>query len=733
MRNRILWSVVGGLLLLLLLAGGGTYYWLFLRQSTRPVAECLPAETLFYATIPNATATALKYRDSNLRAVLESAEIQGLAALAFSQVRGQVEEKISADELARLEKLGSLLIQSFSGEMFAAWTGLPSEEEMKKWVSDPASRAEIRGLILGCRPSTGTGAFDPFLQEVEAWLSAKVPGGTKGTGEFQKYPYQWWQGGPDTPKICVAKIDGWVLTTIGEATLHDFLARYADKSRAGDSLARTPLYEECYRRSGVGQDAWAYVHFEPMVALFLRKMEKSMEQASQAGLARGKMTDVLKKNYGPLKAGAVGVRFSDRDLVEDIYVAYRVTEGLPLGRSGDPCQFRSLVSADDSTLFYAANSFDARAQYNALTMLYDEAIPGFGEKLAQFREQLKAMGIDADKNIIDTLGSELACGVGWPASSPWPDFSISLHLKKPDDFRPVFNLIKTTLGNFSAAGMFALTEEKGREGQEVLKITIPQFPVIEPRLVLSPDFVGLATSGQAVSRIGGSASSPLEQSEGFKRVVGDRTGAVSLVYLNSPVLLEKAYAQGKTWLPILAMTPGAPPELAAHLDKLPEKLGFLSSLGPWGMATRMEGQDGLRIRSQSGVGNQIVPFYVGLLGGVMTYASNMSGKAGQGADKGGDSHRSQALQIREDLREIRVAVEAWSKNQQIAPGTVVTWEAIQPFLIPDSELAASGGRDRLGNLYLLGKVGESVPDVSPETREYFSDLDDAATFWDAAP
>jgi hypothetical protein len=39
----------------------------------------------------------------------------------------------------------------------------------------------------------------------------------------------------------------------------------------------------------------------------------------------------------------------------------------------------------------------------------------------------------------------------------------------------------------------------------------------------------------------------------------------------------------------------------------------------------------------------------------------------------------------------------------------------------------------LGNLYLLGKVGESVPDVSPETREYFSDLDDAATFWDAAP
>jgi len=102
-----------------------------------------------------------------------------------------------------------------------------------------------------------------------------------------------------------------------------------------------------------------------------------------------------------------------------------------------------------------------------------------------------------------------------------------------------------------------------------------------------------------------------------------------------------------------------------------------------------------------------------------------SRKESPGAPPGAQG-RAAAVQVLEDLRMIDSAIDQFAIENNKATGAPILWENLLPYLKPGTRLYGSGGKDPLGNAYII-KAVDTPPRVSAKTAAAF---DVPANFWD---
>ncbi len=110
------------------------------------------------------------------------------------------------------------LLPNLSGQSFIAVTRY-----------DPDHPENI-GVVAAMKPKPGFDRLQtPFSKRSRAsW--PELQQGKTGHGSVAGIDYESIQGPGGSDKICVARVDGWIVTTWGEASLRDWIERFQKKS-----------------------------------------------------------------------------------------------------------------------------------------------------------------------------------------------------------------------------------------------------------------------------------------------------------------------------------------------------------------------------------------------------------------------------------------------------------------------------------------------------------------------
>ena len=157
-RQRFLLLLGIAFLLLLAALGGGAWWYLFGTNEIES-AELVPANTIFFASIPNAATLLEGYQTSQAKTLLESPNLQSAARLAREPARAKKCRPASRDFAPNL-----------SGQSFLAVTHFDYDHPEKV------------GLIAAMKPKAGLGDFGTFVEKIKAAWPDVIKQGKTGTG-----------------------------------------------------------------------------------------------------------------------------------------------------------------------------------------------------------------------------------------------------------------------------------------------------------------------------------------------------------------------------------------------------------------------------------------------------------------------------------------------------------------------------------------------------------------------
>ena len=560
--------ILGILLLLLFLLAGGTWWYLF-GTNTLSAEELVPADTLVFATIPNAATVVTGYQSSNLKTLVDSPNAQQ----GIDYVQKQIGQK-------NIDLLNAFL-PNLSGESFIAVTHF-----------DPDNLGQT-GFIAGMKPKAGLGNFDAFVNKLKDTYPDVIKLGTNGTGTVEGFDYQWIQGPGAADKICVAQIHGWIITTWGEAALQDWILRY-EKKAATPSLAQNPDFQKLTAKVGKNPMTLIYIDTHAMLGLVQKQLQKSNP-------AQG---NYLTEKLGSMGGSALTTSFANGEIVDRFFTQIPQATLADSGFAAAPCPFETLGFTGPDTRLYLGISIDWKQYFKNLQEQFAQMpIPLGGSQNADFLKNLaQSVGLDLQHNIIDPLGSETSVQVEWRADSTYPEVGLFIKLDKPDDFQPTIKaIIDATRKAYETT---AVIDELTSADRKYAALKFVQASPIVPTMTENGPYFGLFISeNQAVRSFQRDPSVTLANDPDFIRQIGDkRNGASEIVFLNTPKLLNQAYTTARPYISLASMFS---PKIASMLNtqNLPDDLTWLAPMGTWS-AVYIPHDDSLEGYSVSGIGNQ---------------------------------------------------------------------------------------------------------------------------------
>ena len=573
-----------GLALVLLLAAG-VWYYLF-GPNKVAAAELVPADTLAFATIPNAARIVADYQTSQLKTLVDAPQAKP-ALDALTNLIGQ----------KNLDLLQSFLPE-MSGQSFIAVTHF-----------DPDHPAQV-GLIAALRPKAGIGDFNAFVDKFKAAHPEIVAQGTTGAGQIEGLDYQWIKGPGASDRICVAQYRGWIVTGWGEASLQDWWERIEKKSTT-PSLAHNADYQKSLTRVGANSEAVLYVDYHALLGLMGKQMAQKNPSAA----------NYLTTKYQAVGAFAVGASFEQRQIADHFSFLLPSQAQIDLGLPG-PCTFDSLKFTGPDTRFYWGGGANFTQLWKNLQEQASQSPPMnpmVSAWVTDLRNWAQSKNLDVQKNIIAPLGSEFSVQAEWSSDSTYPEAGLFVKLDHPDDFKPVeAAIIKTVRQTYA---MSAVIHEINSDGQNFATLKFIQSLPISPTITEDGPYFGLfVTENQAVRAFKRDATVGLLNNSDFQNQVGDQwKGASHLIFLDSPQLLDRAYQTVLPYVPLAAMFNRT---LGALLQgrTLPPDLGWLAPIGTWSFVGSTD-NDGVKGFSISGVGNQGIFLGAGLGAGAVAWQS----------------------------------------------------------------------------------------------------------------
>jgi len=555
--------------LVLLLGVGTAAWWYLFGPNEVDAADLVPADTIFYATVPNAANLISGYQTSQLKQLVDSPNSAPLSDAVVKSV-GQ----------KNIDVLNAFL-PNLSGQSFFAITHF-----------DPDKPGQV-GVIAGMRPKAGTDKFDAFIDKLKTTWPDFLKQGTTGTGTVEGVDYQWLKGPGGEDKLCVARVKGWIITTWGEASLQDWIERFRKKSIT-PSLSKNADYQKSIARVGKNPMTLLYVDCHAALALFQQYIAKTNPVQS----------DYFLKMLGGQGGLAIGSRFEDGQIVDRYSLLISKQTQTDTSVSLRPCSFETLKFTGPQTRLYHAAGVNFQQYWKALReqailVPSDSFAPSVVNGLQQFTQN---NGLDLQHNIIDALGDEVSLQIEWNDDSTYPEIGFFVKIAKPDDFKPVITaLIESTRKQYMSS---AVMTELNSNGQKLAALKFIQaspfsFTVTEE----GPYFGVFTTETLAVRSFARDEAVGLPHINGFKNEIGDkRNGAAQIVYVDTPLLLDRGYRMALPYVSLLSMFNK---DLAAFLQgkTLSPDLTWLAPIGPWSGVMYMD-DSGLQGYSVSGIGNQ---------------------------------------------------------------------------------------------------------------------------------
>jgi hypothetical protein len=567
-RLQILLVTFVAALLLSVGAGAGAWYYLYGGPEIS-AAELVPANTLAFATIPNGTAIVESYQTS-----------QAKLLLASPQLKSVHDEIIQVMGPKNVDLIHTFL-PNLSGQSFFAVT-----------MFDPDHPDKI-GLVAGMQPKAGLGDFGAFLDKLKATYADELKLAKIGKGNVAGHDYDWIQGPGMTEKVCVANIGGWVITTLGEPSLQDWIERFEKRSTTS-SLADNADYRSSIMRVGDAPLALGYINYHDLLGYLGKQLTKTDP----------KMADIFTKKLKDIGGAAVGTSIENGQIVDRYSFLMPRQAQLDNGLSADPCPFDTLKFTSRDTRLYWATSFNWK-QYYANLKEQLEAEPGNpAASLATgfLQDWFHQNHLDVQHNIVEALGPEISLQAEWNDGMNFPEVGFFAKLDKPDDFKPVVSaLLDTARKQFATT---ALIKEMNVNGQNFATLNFVPIGVLSPTVTEDGPYFGLfLTANQAARSFQRDPNLTLAQNDNFKQQIGDqRTGAQQILYLDSPFMLNRAY---KLAVPYLSMAAMFDKNVANALQgrQLPDDLTWLAPMGTWSCIFKND-DSGIEAYSVSGVGNQ---------------------------------------------------------------------------------------------------------------------------------
>ena len=567
------------LILLLLGLGAGARWYLFGANKV-DAAELVPANTVLFATIPNGATVLEGYQTSKLKTLLDSPNARPLYD-AIVNVIGQ-----------KNVDLIETFLPNLSGQSFIAVTRFDYD------------KPEQIGLIAAMKPKAGTGDFGAFLDKIKTTWPDLLKQGATGTGTVAGVDYQWLQGPGAPDKICVAQVDGWIVTSWGEASLQDWVERFRKQSTTS-SLAEDIGYRKALARVGDDPMTLVYVNYHSVMAILQEQMAKTNPAAG----------DYLARKLDILGGAALATRFENGEIVDRFSLLIPRPAQLDAGMDADPCPFETLKFTGPNTRFYWASSINWKQYYKNLKEQSKQSatVNPMANYLLTFLQTWKqGMGLDVQQNIVDALGPEFSVQAEWSPDTTYPEVGLFVKLDKPDDFKPTITAIIESVRKAYATS--AVIKEINSNGQNFAALQFVQSSPISPTITEDGPYLGVfLTENQAVRSFQRDETIGLTHRADFNGQIGDRrNGASQIIFLDSPQLLDRAY---QTAMPYLSLAGMFNKDLAALLKgrDLPADLTWLAPMGAWSCVMTPD-EEGIQGYSVSGIGNQGI-ILAGALGG----------------------------------------------------------------------------------------------------------------------
>ena len=577
-RLQILLITIATALFVSVGAGAGAWYYLY-GGPEFSAAELVPANTLLFATIPNGVNIVEAYQTSQAKLLISSPNMKPLQ-----------------DELTQLMGPKNIdLLQTFlpnlSGQSFFAITQFDADHPDKV------------GIIAGMKPKAGLGDFGAFLDKLKATYPELFKETTTGKGNVAGHDYDWISAPGAPEKICVANINGWIVTALGEASLQDWIERL-EKHSTTPSLSDNADYHASLSRIGADPMTLAYLNYHEVVDIMQKQLAKTDP----------KMSDVFAKKLKDLGGAAVGTRIENGQIVDRYSFLMPRQAQLDAGLSADPCPFDTLKFTSRDTRLYWASSFNWKQYYKSVKEQLDAETAGTpmaGVATGYAQDWLKQAGIDVQHNIVDALGPEISIQAEWNDGVNFPEIGFFAKLDHPDDFKPVIGaLLDAARKEFATS---AVIKEMNLSGQNFATLNFVPVGVISPTITEDGPYFGLfLTANQAVRSYQRDANLTLAQNDNFKQQIGDqRTGAQQIIYFDSPYMLNRAYKLGLPYLSMAAMfNKDVSNALQGH--QLPDDLTWLQPMGTWSCVFKND-DAGIQAYSTSGIGNQGI--FLSFMGG----------------------------------------------------------------------------------------------------------------------
>jgi hypothetical protein len=574
-------------LLFLAVLGGGVWWYLFGTNEIES-AELVPANTIFFASIPNAATLLEGYESSQAKTLLASPNMKPMHD-SIVEFLGQK----NIDLFHQFEP-------NLSGQSFVAITHF-----------DPDHPEKV-GLIAAMKPKAGLGDFGTFVEKVKATWPDVIKQGTTGTGNVSGVDYQWIQGPGSPDKICVAQIGGWIVTTWGEASLQDWIERYKGKSTTS-SLAKDLNYVKATASVGEAPMTLLYVNYHLVIDALQKQMQKTNPVAG----------DYLAQKLESVGGGAVGTRFENGEIVDRFALTFPHPAQEATGMGVGPCAFDTLKFTGPDTRFYWASNMNWK---QSAKNMRDQATPSAHTSpiatsgVTFLQNWTRDAGLDGEHDIVDSLGSEISIQVEWPADATYPEAGVFVKLDHPETFRPVITAIMATARR--EYGDTATIKELNEGSQHFAALEFTQPSILTPTITEDGDYFGFFLSeNQAVRSFKRDAAAGLTHNANFTRQIGDKkNGAAQILFLDSPYLLDRAY---RTAMPYLTFAEMFNKQIAGYLagKELPPDLGWLAPVGSWSCVITPD-EEGIRGYSVSGIGNQGI-FLSGAAGGTVSLLQSL--------------------------------------------------------------------------------------------------------------
>ncbi len=549
-------------------------WWYLSAPNEIDSAELVPANTIFFASIPNGVKLLEGYETSHLKAIVENPNSK--------PIRDEVVNLIGAKNLDVIQSF----LPNLSGQSFIAVTHYDDDNPDKV------------GLIAAMKPKAGFNDFAPFLDKLKATWPDVIKQGKTGTGTVEGIDYQWIQGPGAHDKICVANIKGWIVTSWGEASLQDWIERFEKKSTTS-SLVKDSTYQKAIGRVGDDPSAVVYFNYQLVRGAAQKQIEKTYPASA----------DYIAKKTEAIVGAAVGSRFESGEISDHFTLLIPRPVQLECGVPEHPCAFETLKFTGPDTHFYWATGVNWGQLYKHLKTVsgpsaYNQtsANPMANDVMGFVKSWVHTAGLDAQRNIVDAVGSEVSLQMEWTADNTYPEVGLIAKLDKPGDFKPTIDaIIESVRKAYATTGVVT---EIASGGHKYATLQFVQTSPWTPTITEDGPYLGVfLTENQAVRAFQRDPTIGLTHRADFNTQMGDkRTPAAQILFLDTPYLLDRTYRMALPFIPMAGMFNK---DVAAfiHGKTLPDDLSWLAPMDPWTCIVTPD-EEGIQVYSISGIGNQ---------------------------------------------------------------------------------------------------------------------------------